>query len=171
MAKRQLVDVMRLGVVRAPVVQEPPDHTPRPAVRVDDDSEPFEPADRVDARRRNVRGSPVRKPDVEVAATAFGARGAEVDVRDPRRVLEGVVGPDGAALVARLDGGEDEAVGEDFGEIGLALNVEARDDSVVLGTYSGEGKGISWVALPLTALGPVNWEGFGGGVEYTYLPE
>ena len=81
-------------------------------------------------------------------------------------MLESVVGPDGAALVARLDGGEDEAVGEDFGEDGLALDMEAGDDSVVLGTYSGErGRGLAGLPFLLILQEPPNWEGFGGGLK------
>ncbi len=79
-AKGQRVNVVMAIVVRAAIIEEAADAAARAAVRVNNQHEPVELADGVDARGAVPF---LRVPHLHVASAALGARGAELDLGGP----------------------------------------------------------------------------------------
>lgn len=111
----QFVNVSKLAIVDGTIIQKGPHHAPCSAMGINDECQTSKLADGIDAAGADIPLSLFHQPDIKVAAATLGAVCAEVDICDPFCNLERVGGPDGAALVAGGDGGEDDFVGEDLG--------------------------------------------------------
>ena len=119
-AEGEAVDAGVRGVVGGAVVEVAAQHAGRAAEGVDDEDEAVEPRDRVDARGADGLQPVTHKPELQAAAAALRARGAEGERRVPFGRCEGLLGPEGGALVAGRGRREDDFVGEDLGRVGFA---------------------------------------------------
>lgn len=135
-AKGEAVNIVVISEAGRSVVQEASYRTSTATVLVDDKNKTVELANSVDTRLANSIFAILDEPDLEIAASSFLTRGAKFELGRPFGVDNDGLSPCCTTRGARSGRSEDYAIREELGNVVLAGQVPARNQSSIGGDGS-----------------------------------